>query len=233
MPGYKITVKPFLNKNLPKKSEESATGWLFPLYYQITYQRKNTQIKSFREYYFENLEHVEAQTLELINLEIEALKKTVQWRLRVEKKQFSLSGMKLYFDFCALPVSEVFELYMKRKLQKVIKYAHSEFLPIIKFDGFDVTFLLVYKASQLLIPHLHQMMPKDYKEEVQAFKTWIEYTDKLQILPDKFLVADWLDVSTRKQLMNDFCATIGIKEVVAKKYIAILTRMVDERLNFL
>lgn len=228
MKHKKITIKPFINKNLAPL--ENTTK--FPLYFQITFERRNTQVKSHFNSFIDNLDGLKGEEMDLLNFEIDILKRTVGFEYAKVGNSFTLHGIKEKYDLYILDLSFVFESYLKKKLLKAIKYCNSEFLPIIKFEGFEVTFSLLYKASKLLIPNFLKSIPSDFKDEIEAYQQFSIFS-KNKLSQSLFeCIFDWKEEKIQKELETYLTENVSLKPVIAKKTISLLDHIIEDRLKF-
>ncbi|MFN0049034.1 MAG: hypothetical protein ACKVOU_07940 [Cytophagales bacterium] len=225
----KITIKPFVNKNLTPLEASSK----YPLYFQITFQRRNTQVKSHFNTFLETVEGIRGDEFDILKFEMEILEKTVFHEYKKAGKAFTLHGIKEKYELNILSLTDVFEGHLKKKLLKAIKYCHSEFLPIIKFDGFEVTFTLLFKASKLLIDNFTKTLPSDFKEEIEAYQNFV-LINKTKLKSCEYAcVIDWQQFEYQTELKNSFAKIFPEKIALGEKNIAILNGIVEERLKFL
>ncbi len=237
MKQKKITVKPFINTNLASLELSDSMmrrGDLkYPLYYQITFERRNTQIKSHFNTYLATLDGLRGEDAELIKFETDVLQRTVALEHSKSNGNFTLCGIKEKYDNYVLPLEEVFEIHLKKRLLKVMKYSSTEFLPILKFDGFEVTFSLLFKASKLLIENFTKTIPHEYKEEIEAYQHFSAINSSNLRVFKRLCVMDWLDTDCKIELRNQFVEHFRDKASYADKIVAILDDMVEERIKFL
>lgn len=232
MKDSKISVKPFLNKNLsPQK--DGGFDLKYPVYYQITYKRKNTQVKSHFDLFHSSLEGLRNNELEQINFECDVLKKTALFELKRNDATFTLTGIKERYDVYILPLDNVFEEHLKKRLIKCLRLTNTEFLPILKFEGFEVTFSLLYKASKLLIENFSKQIPLAYKEEIDAYQKYTSLLKNKNWGIRYFTVLDWYEPDFRDSLRSNFIKFFDEKSSNFDKTVSILNSIVEERIKFL
>jgi len=224
----KITVKPFVNKNLASQD----TDYKYPLYFQITFERRNTQVKSHFSTLLSSLGGLKAEDAEKIKFESSILERTVAYEQSKSGSSFTLHGIKERYELYAIALDEVFEIHLKKKLLKAIKYSNSEFLPVLKFEGFEVTFSLLFKASKLLVDNFVKTLPIEFREEIEAYQ---KYHTLRKLNPWYFrydCIMDWVDSDYKTELQAQIANYFSEKPIAAEKIIAILHEMVEERLKF-
>jgi len=223
----KITIKPFLNKNLAPQD----TDCKYPLYYQITYERRNTQVKSHFNTFLIALEGLRGKELEQVKFESNILQRTVAYEQQKIGKAFTLHGIKDKYELYIPSLDALFEMYLKKKLLKAVKCSNSEFLPILKFEGFEVTFTLLYKASKLLVENFNKTLPLEFKEEIEAYQKYTAIKKSTPWLVSYDCVMDWLDSDYRAELKNKLTGHFIEKSTSVEKTMSILNVIVEEKLK--
>lgn len=228
----KVTVKPFLNKSLSHREDVSTVK--YSLYYQVTFKRKNTQIKSLFEIYLSDLKDLSKKEAQIIDFEIQNITHTVQYQYAIsDPNEFTLSGIKQKYQLYTQDLYSVFENYLKKRLLKIIKFTNTEFLPILKFDGFDASFLLLLKAVKILNENFNKNIPVDFKDEIEAFQKFSKIVHQRE--EDDFnyySLLDWIDGSAKIELKNKMI--VQFEEPVQKieKTISILDTVFEDTLKF-
>ncbi len=166
-PQKKITIKPFLNQNLIPECSDSSGKNLYPLYIQITYDRKNTQIRSKYGMYYETLN--DPGLFNLIAFESNILQKIIQFETSHSDSDYDLKGLKNKYTAYSTSVHYAVSEYLKVKLKAAIKRTNNELMHVLKFDGHKSNFDNMYKASQLLFPNLEEKITSEFKKEIEAF----------------------------------------------------------------
>ena len=201
----------------------------YPLYYQITYERKNTQVKSYFNKYYYSLEEVAEEEPELIRFERNILQRVVSYETTRGNGTFTLSGIKGKYEVYITPLHDIFENSLKKKLLKALKYCQSEFLHILKFEGFDVTFSLLYKAVKLLIKGFDSYLDDDFKIEIAAYQAFLKAEEKEDETYQYVTVLDWLDSDYKIRLQDKFLTNFQLNLPLSEKYISILNYIVEEK----
>ena len=230
---FKITVKPFLNKYLSLK--ESGYEDKFPLYYQVTYKRKNTQIKSIFNIYLLILSDISKKEQQIIDFELKNIENTISYLAKIQDKNipFSLQGIKSKYQTFMQDIYVVFENYLKKRLLKVVKYTNTEYLSILKFDGFDVDFLLLLKAVKILNENFNKNIPLDFKEEIDTFQKIIKIIIKKDSDDLNYLsLLKWKTENAKVELKNKMIIYFGEEASKSEKTILILDAIIDETLKF-
>ncbi len=91
----KITVRYFLNQKVkPTRIPLLRDSDLYPLYIQVTYNRKNTQFRSFHMGNYVNLEDAINQDGDRLDYEKELIRKVIEYEIKTKNENFQLKGMK-------------------------------------------------------------------------------------------------------------------------------------------
>ncbi|MDX2189609.1 MAG: hypothetical protein SFY32_07080 [Bacteroidota bacterium] len=228
-----ITVKPFLNKNL--NSIEDETGKIaFPLYYQITFERKNTQLKSYYNKYVSSLSLGDKELQRMIEFEKAVLEKIVRKEKLSKGADFQLTGLKATYEVYIKSVDEIFQSYLKKKLIRNISFTYSEFQNVLKFDGFETHFLVLYKAAKKLIDNLNKYCDADFKDEVEAYKCFnkaVPFKDMFGI--NHVTLIDWINKDSDEHVVRKMNEVLEGNETEFKKHFKTLNNIIIDRLKYL
>lgn len=219
-----ITIKPFLNTKLAAISSNLGQK-LFPLYYQITFNRKNTQLKSSFDIYLKSLEDTNSSQKNLIEKEIKNLEKIIQ--LSNNQTGISLLGIKTKHDFYLKSVDDLLQEVLILKIQRAVSQSNSEFQNVLKFDGVGVNALLVYKATKLLIENINKHLPDDFKMLLDGYKAFVKSHQHAASL------MEWLDGSFKNELKREFLAYFEGNQKEADKSFLFIDSIIAERLKYL
>lgn len=193
----KTTIKSFLNKNLASK--KNALGEIdYPLYYQITYNRKNTQIKSAHNIYLDDLENANSTQNFAMQSEIEIIHKIIAAETTDAQKPFSLQGFKQKHIFYLTTVEKIIQKFLFITLQKAVNQASSEYQNVLKVENNEANVLLLYKACKELIDNIGRYLPEDYKFEIDVLKALVKHQKR------NLIVADWMELHTQSELKDNF-----------------------------
>ncbi|HUX58944.1 MAG TPA: hypothetical protein VMV77_18375 [Bacteroidales bacterium] len=193
----KITVAFFLNKNVkPDLSHPMFSGsGRYPLYIQVTYNRRNTQFRSFHRQSYTNLEEAffSKEDNEHRKYEESLIKKVVEYEVKHLGKDFQLKGLndryRNYSEYIFNPIDK----YFRDIIYNAIVKTNSEFFEILDpWKLQQVSFHIYYKAASNLINDLEKILPYGFSEDMKMgleFLKWAEAQDEL------IKLIDWLDHS--------------------------------------
>lgn len=193
----KITIKFFLNLNLqPIKINADEEG--YPLYMQITYDRKNTQIKCRYGAFYTNIDAVKKNENALLNFEEYLLRRVATYELEKLELAFQLKGLGNTYDAYSLSIYRLFNSYLKMRIKSVLRQAKpKEFLEIFNLDKPNTAFEIIMQASERLFDNFNALLEQEIKEEIQLFEIYKEICKDILIKNEyKFpIIMDWLDGS--------------------------------------
>ena len=102
----KISVRFFLNKAVPYIPESNSITKdtthpeeFYPVYLQVTYNRKNTQFKSCVEEYVTNLDLLSEESKSKLKFQESYLKKIILYEDKDESENYSLKSLKERYDY--------------------------------------------------------------------------------------------------------------------------------------
>jgi hypothetical protein len=193
----KITIKFFLNENL-KEVETSDKTVGYPLYNQVTYDRKNTQIKCrYGKGYYPNMLEVQQNYGKLLLFEESILKRMVEFEIKRLGVDFHLKGLGKVYDNYSLSIFKLFNSYLKVRLKTILQKAMpDEFLEILQMNE-NTDFDVLFRASEKLFDNFKELLMVDFLEEMKLFEIYKEICHKILDENEyKFpVIMDWLDGS--------------------------------------
>jgi hypothetical protein len=225
----KITVTFFLNKNVrpdPYTHSPLLSGKeLYPLYIQVTYNRRNTQFRSTYHRSYSNIEEALLSKEEKDHRKYEEslIRKVVEYEVKHYGKNFSLKGFNdRYLNYSANIINPI-DKYFRDLIYNAIVKTDSEFLKILDpYNLEQVPFDIYYKAASKLINDLDKKLPSDFPEEmniVLEFLKWVESQDNLIEL------IDWLDHSAI-EAFDSYLVKKEYEEIQINKIIAFINRII-------
>lgn len=229
----KITVKFFLNTFL--KDIALPNGKMGrPLYVQITYERKNTQIKCSYAGYYESYEVVKKEHGNILAFEDKLLRKSVQYELDKYGLDFQLHGLGKKYDTYSQGIHHIFDNYMKMRLRDVLQ-RHAQpnhFFKILHIDRPTVDFFLLYEVSQRLFDNFEKIINPVLAEEIAIHKIYYDFyaeTLKNEVF-DFPTVIDWLDGSHIKVAAEKFDKFFKGNKEKTEKALNLLQKIIDTKI---
>jgi hypothetical protein len=229
----KITVKFFLNEYLqPIALENGKMG--YPLYTQITYERKNTQIKCSYGGYYDSYQNVKKQHETMLAFEDKLLRKSVQYEVQKFGEEFQLRGLGRKYDTYSQGIHHIFDNYMKMRLRDILqkKAQPARFFEILQTERATISFFLLYEASQRLFDNVAQIIPPHIAEEIEIYKLYHSfYAEILEgNIFDFPTVIDWLDGSHIKIATERFYKAYQNNSPKTETAIQLLNRIIETKL---
>ncbi len=206
----KVTVKFFLNthlKSMPVDPMKEHEDWGFPLYTQVTYDRKNTQIKCNYGGFYKNIVTVHREHADLLRFEESIFRRCVLFELEKRNEDFQLRGLGEIYDNYSKSIPHLFNNYLKMRLKNILPKARpTHLLEALHFTKQKLRFYVLYEASLKLFDNVESLITEEFKEEMTLFTAYLEKYDKTQTgeLYGFPVVIDWLDNSHIKQIREDF-----------------------------
>ncbi len=225
----KVTVKFFLNQLIEPVTGEKGEAY-YPLYIQVTYNRKNMQLKSMYGEYYEDLNEVKPGLLEF---EERILRNIIAYETgqKLAGDDYDLKGLKRKYEVYATSVSSALENYLKPKLRLAILKTNHELTSVLHFNQLNATVARLYKAAQLLFKDFDSQLTSKLKEELIAYGHY-QVVDPQPIFTYTFpTVMDWVDGSYKMELEKKMKITYKNKPEVIKKVMQLVDQAVTEKLK--
>lgn len=205
----KITVKFFLNKSL-KEMIVKGEKYL-PLYAQITYDRKNTQVRCNYGGFFRDLHQVNEKYPRLLNFEESIIKRSVEHEIKKWGDEFKLKGLGRVYESHSLSIHYLFNSYLKLSLKNLLQEAKPDkYLEVLHLEKSETDFFTVFEVCEKIFENLDELINQQLKEEIELYKDYIAmYKEELDSLNYYFpVVIDWLDgshaIALRKRLIKQY-----------------------------
>lgn len=222
----KITVKFFLNEAVePLKGEERKS--YYPLYVQVTYNRKNMQFKSKYSEYYDDLKDVKPSLLEF---EERVIKSIVAYEAGKTKGEYDLKGLKKKYDVYSISILEALEHYLKPKLRLVVLKTGNELSKVLNFNDAHATVALLHRAANLLFKDFDSGLAIKLKEELKAYEPY-QRLYKPVLNYDFPTLIDWVDGSHKEELEKKLSTTFKSKPEMIKGIKALIDHAAKEKLK--
>jgi hypothetical protein len=193
----KITVKFFLNQALEPTTDERGMK-LYPLYFQVTYNRKNMQAKSRYGLFYKHLKEVPAA---LTAFEEKVLTKIIRYEAKEKGEGYELKGLKGKYDLYSVSVYQALEAYLKPQLRMAVLKIGGELASVLDFTQARVSISLLHEAATLLFPQFDSSLPQKLRHDLQTYNIF-HNLNKEPVLSYNFpTIIDWLDESYKAELM--------------------------------
>ena len=230
----KITIKFFLNKYL---RPIPVSGELcYPLYAQITYNRKNTQIKSCYGEYYASYEKMKTENSELLAFEDKIIRNAVTYEINKNSEDFNLLGLGDKYEIFATGIHQILNIYLKMKLKEHLQRDSEpkEFLAVLNFDKQYVDFELLYEAGKRLFNVFESTIEEGFLKEIEVYRAYCKLYQK--ILKNKELnfpvVIEWLDGTHLHEITQKFINLYQNDTQKVEFAMQLIDRVVNTKLIF-
>ncbi|HAI77388.1 MAG TPA: hypothetical protein DCM08_14250 [Microscillaceae bacterium] len=191
----KITTKFFLN-TLLNPVELPGGDWGYPLYVQITFNRKNTQIKCFYGKYYSQLDQVSATDPYLLPFEERNFRKMMNFEVEKQGDLLDMVGLgKKYEKYCT-SIHLLFSNYLKARLQsEIIRAEPKKFAEVLDYQKPKVDFFTILDAAIRLFDNVELIISEDFQQEIEMYRLYCAlYRAELQARDYSFpTVIDWIN----------------------------------------
>jgi hypothetical protein len=193
----KISVTYFLNKNVrPEPSHPMfPLSERFPLYIQVTYNRRNTQFRSFYHGFYSSIEdaYFGKENREHREYEESLIKKVVEYEAKHFGKEFKLKGLKDRYNNYSANIFSPIDKYFRDLIYNAVIKTDSEFKEILDpWKMQQISFHVYFNAASKLINDLDKKLPNDFKEEMKLGLYFLKWVDSQNA---EVRLIDWLDHS--------------------------------------
>ena len=176
----KITVRYFLNQKVkPSRIPSLGDSDHYPLYIQVTYNRKNTQFRSLYNKIYVSLENAFFLDGEKLDFEEELIRKMIEGEIKTEKEHFQLKGLKDRYMHYSMEIASSVNRYIRNTIYDSATKTGSKFSPILDpYKRPHISAEIYYDASEKLIENFESYLPKDFKRELIMGEEFIEWCRK-------------------------------------------------------
>lgn len=221
----KITVKFFLNQSLEPATGERGRK-LYPLYIQVTYNRKNMQFKSRYGLFYISLKEVPT---ELTAFEEKLLTKIIRYEAKGDEEGYELKGLKRKYDLYSISIYQALEAYLKPKLRLAVLKKGGELAQVLDFTQSRIFTGLLHQAATLLFPQLDSTMPQKLRDDLQTYKLFQSLNQEPVLSYNFPTIIDWLEGSHKTELLN--FPALNAAPDKAKKVVKLIDDAVNESLK--
>lgn len=191
----KITTKFFLN-TLLNPVELPSGDWGYPLYVQITFNRKNTQIKCYYGKYYSQLDQVSTTDPYLLPFEERNFRKMMNFEVEKQGDLLDMVGLgKKYEKYCT-SIHLLFSNYLKARLQsEIIRAEPKKFAEVLDYQKPKVDFFTILDAAIRLFDNVELIISEDFQQEIEMYRLYCAlYRTELQARDYSFpTVIDWIN----------------------------------------
>jgi len=220
----KITVKFFLNEAVEPVTGEGKKKY-YPLYVQVTYDRKNMQFKSKYGEHYSSLEEVKPA---LMQFEERVIKNIISYEANKEKGEYNLKGLKRKYEVYSISILEVLEGYLKPKLRLAILKTGNELTNVLNFNDHSATTWLLYEAARLLFKNLEESLSEKLTLELQAYHQY-QMLQRPMLNYNFPTIIEWTNGSYKGELEKKLMIKFKTKPQVIRDIKALIDQSVKEK----
>lgn len=223
----KVTVKFFLNKAVEPVSGEKGEK-NYPLYVQVTYNRKNMQAKSHYGAYYKSLDEVKPA---LLKFEEKLIRKIIGYEASLWEGDYDLKGLKRKYAVYSISILSAIEAYIKPKLRLAVFKTKNQLSQVLNFNEQLVTVGMLYKAASLLFPDLDKYTGASLQDELNAYDHYVTL-QKGPILTYNFpTIIEWMDGSYKTALTTKLNGGFENNVEISTGIVALINEAVDHQLK--
>ncbi|MDB5274691.1 MAG: hypothetical protein JWO58_3058 [Chitinophagaceae bacterium] len=225
----KVTVKFFVNKTV--KPELVGKEKRYPLYMILTYNRRNTTLKSLYGGYYKDIQQAEKESPGLLSFEERILQKIVRYELAKEEESFDLKGMYAKYEKYSESIENILSKHFKNVLwMAVLRSEPQEYSYALNFSSQRVYFETLYAISKKIYPDLKSLLPKEFEEEMIIFSSFKRFYPSLFSYTFPTAI-EWID----KSIIEDYRKKLDVlykkdKKKVDKS-ISVLNRIIFSKVE--
>lgn len=223
----KITVKFFLNRLLESATNDKGRE-SYPLYIQVTYNRKNMQLKSkYAEYYYD-LNEVKPGLMEFEEM---VLRKIITHEAGETKGEYDLKGLKRKYEVYSFSLHQAVEQYLKPKLRLAILKTNDELTNVLHFSTPLATVARLHEAARRLFLDFDRHLGSKLEAELTTYEQFLRL-DKQPFFTYTFpTVIDWVDGSYQEVLSMKLKAVYKNQPDTSKRVLSLISQAVVGKLK--
>lgn len=193
-----ISVRFFLNRNVkPLHIPLLGDSEFFPVYVQVTYNRRNTQFKSFHNMTYMSIEDAFASAGEHFIYEEELIKQVVMFEVKTKGVKYELKGLKDRYRNYTINVKSYVEKYLRDILSESLKKSKSKFGPVLNVHyHYEIPVTLYYEASVRLVNNIDTFLPEYFKNEMIYGEEFIKWCNRKRNIPR---LITWLNDTLKEE----------------------------------
>lgn len=232
MKQRKIGVKFFLNDALKaKEPENSDYGYAYPLYFQLTYMRKNTQVKSYYGGYFISMATV---IQPLMDFESRTIKKILMHLVDEQGEKFTLKGFGDYYEDYCRQIHGVIEKYMRHMLQRELWHTEPyEYVFNLDFVSRGVPGVLkfdtMYEMSKKLYDNFEQNISHKLAHAIKMYKEFMRFSPFRADPYSRPTIIDWVNGNIKADYSKYLNSLYPGEEHKIKERVEFIQLLIDNR----
>jgi hypothetical protein len=167
MKQYKLTIVPYLNKELKIKLVNDNV--VYPLYFRVTYMRQTTLIRSISEKLFSDIEDSKAK--KIISIETLELENLINFLTEFCTEEFNLKGLKDKYLLSQRSTFQMFDDFYRKTVRDNISKIKNEKLITLNVGSYSEEYPL-----PLLVHAIMDYFPKIDKKLLKNTGLYLDYS---------------------------------------------------------
>jgi hypothetical protein len=231
----KVSIRYFLNSKLGIEVEGEEHN---PLYLQVTFNRKNTQIKSAVNEYFFDMDSLKKKHEEIIEFEKKQIELLVRYLYERDQENFSFKGFAEKLS--DLYVRSLYDRYrdsLIKELNQAILRSRSKYMRALTLtvDQKSLAHTL-YELACLAIPNLKDQLSNNYKFEIEFEEYFLKefkssnrlqgYGIELIVKYNLPTILDWLQGNLKLKFTESLVEKYKVDLESAQKYVKLVQNRV-------
>ena len=194
----KISVRFFINRNVKAlRIPLLGDSELFPLYVQVTFNRKNTQFRSLHQRHYMNIEDAFNRDRSNLEYEEKLIQQVVEYHVKASQEQFQLKGLKERYKNYTSEIHFHVEKYLRNTMLATLEGINSKYWVIMDpTTHWDVPSKIYYDASAKLINNFETSLPKNFKNEMIYGEDFIKWCKRQHESPR---LIEWINDSIKEE----------------------------------
>jgi hypothetical protein len=223
----KITIKFFLNQVLEPATNQKGKE-SYPLYIQVTYNRKNMQLRSRYADYYYSLDEVKPAMMEF---EEKILCKIITHEAGMTEREYDLKGLRRKYDVYSFSIHQAVEEYLKAKLRLAILKTNDELTTVLNFSAPQATVARLHEAARRLFKDFDHHLGTKLASELTSYEQF-RGLDKPPFLAYTFpTIIDWVDGSYQKELARKLNTIYNNQPDTSKQVLSLVEHAIAEKLK--
>jgi len=200
----------------------------YPLYIQVTYNRKNMQLRSrYAEYYYS----VDDVQPEMIAFEERVISKIITYEAGKFQGEYDLKGLRRKYDVYSFSIHEAVEIYLKTKLRLAILKTKDELATVLNFSTPQATVARLHEAARRLFKDFDHHLGAKLASELTSYEQFREL-DKQPFLSYTFpTLIDWMDGSYQEEFTSKLNGVYKNRPDVVKQVLSLVQHAIAEKLK--
>ncbi|WP_026999438.1 hypothetical protein [Eisenibacter elegans] len=230
----KITIKFFLNEHI--KPIDTPQGIAYPLYCQITYNRKNTHIKCNYGGYYTSMESIQETQPKLLPFEEYIFRQMMDYEVGQHGELLDMKGLGTKYDRYSVSIHALFSHHLKARLQsETLQAQPQEFVEVLNYHKKTLSFQILLRAAEKLFDDLPGLLSPEFHEEITLYQHYYElYKTTLDQAETDYgfpLIIDWVTGTHPRQLETLLQTRFDQEPELIKKMMTTIHRLVCTKLE--